>query len=101
MGPPAAIYGFPYAWERGRTSGTEGGISPVAASYFNFQSFSDQAHICPGTPLDFSFPQFVENVRSDFEIDKVNLDDYRQPNFEGSLMRSADGTRLGLPLPSR
>jgi hypothetical protein len=101
IGPLQPIYGFRYAWERGRTSGTEGGISPVAASYFNFGSFDDQVHICPGTPLKFSFPQFVENVRSDFEIDNVNLDDYRQANFEANLMRAADGTRLGLPLPSR
>jgi hypothetical protein len=101
MGPLEPIYGFPYAWERGRTSGTEGGISPVAVSYFNFWSLNDQVHICPGTPLNFSFPQFVENTRSDFEIDNVNLDDYRQANFEVNLMRAADGTRLGLPLPSR
>jgi hypothetical protein len=48
-------------------------------------------------PLIFSLPQFAENVRSDFEIDSVNLDDYRQPTFEGGVMRAADGTRLGLP----
>jgi hypothetical protein len=95
------MYGFPYAWQRGHTSGTEGGISPVAVSYFNFIGLIVAVPICPGTPLNFSFPRFVENVRSDFEIDNVNLDDYRQPNFEGGLMRAADGTRLGLPLPSR
>jgi hypothetical protein len=101
MVPLEPIYGFPYAWDRGRTSGTEGGISPVAASYFNFWNFNDRAYICPGTPLNFSFPQFVENVRSDFEIDNVSLDDYRQANFGSDFMRAADATRLGLPLPSR
>jgi hypothetical protein len=53
--------------------------------------------ICAGTPLNFSFPQFVENVRSDFEIENVHLDDYRLPRLQGGAMTAADGTRLGLP----
>lgn len=97
VGPPAPVYGVPYAWQRGRQSAVAGGISPVAASYFNFWYFNDRASICPGAPILFSFPRFVENVRRDFVIENVHLDDYRQPTFEGGMLKAADGTRLGLP----
>lgn len=97
VGPPMPVYGLPYAWQRGRGFSTLGGITPVAPSYFNFWYFNDSANICPGTPLSFNFPEFVETARSEFEIENVNLDDFRQANFEGSIMRAADGTRLGLP----
>jgi hypothetical protein len=92
------IYGLPYSSLPGRRSELpQGGISPVVASIFYFWEFNDRVQICPGTPLNFSFPQFVENVRSDFEIENVHLDDYRLPRFQGSPMRAADGTQLGLP----
>jgi hypothetical protein len=100
-GPQVPVYGLPYAWERGRTSGTEGGISPVAPSFFSFWYFNDRANICPGTPLNFSFPQFAENVRSDFTIGDFHLDDYRQATFASDPIRGADGVRLGLPPPPR
>src|SRR5215471_3481899 len=97
------IYGLPYTslpaprWLRRRSELPEGGISPVVTSIFYFWEFNDLVQICPGTPLNFSFPQFVENVRSDFAIDNVHLDDYRLPGFQGGAMMAADGTRLGLP----
>jgi hypothetical protein len=95
------VYGLPYAWQWGRESRlAEGGVSPVAASLFYFWAFNDRVQICPETPLNFSFPQFTENVRVDFEIDNLNLDDYRQANFESGSITGADGIRLGLaPLP--
>lgn len=69
----------PYAWEWGSNSKLpDYGISPVES--FQFYFFS-AAQICPGTPLNFSFPEFVENTRSDFEISAVNLDDYRRPGL--------------------
>jgi hypothetical protein len=92
------IYGLPYTWQPGRKSELpEGGVSPITKSIFNFWQFKDSAQICVGTPLNFSFPQVVENVRSDFEIDNINLDDFRQASFEGGVMTAPDGTRLGLP----
>jgi hypothetical protein len=66
--------GIRTAWESGRDSDLpDYGVSPVVSFSFYFS----QRGVCPGTPLSFSFPQFVENVRSDFEIDDMNLDEYR------------------------
>jgi hypothetical protein len=66
--------GIRTAWEPGRDSDwPDYGVSPVVTFSFYFR----ERAVCPGTPLSFSFPQFVENVRSDFEIDNMNLDEYR------------------------
>jgi hypothetical protein len=102
--PPGPVYGLPYAWTPRFGSGPANyGISPVAASFFSFWNFSDLVRICPGTPLIFSFPEFAENVRSDFDIPDFHLDDYRRPGYgnDDDKMTTADGIRLGLPLPPR
>ena len=77
-------------------------MSPVAASFFSFSYFSDLVSLCPGTQLIVSFPEFAENVRSDFDITDFHLDDYRRPDFgseDGG--KGPDGIRLGLPPPPR
>lgn len=101
VGPQKPAYGFPYAWQRGGNFAVEGGITPVVPSYLSFWYFNDRVNICPGTPLSFSFPQFVENVRSDFTIDDFQLDNYRQLTFSANGITAADGIRLGLPAPPR
>jgi hypothetical protein len=71
--------GVPYAWEWGSNSKLpDYGISPIES--FQFYFFS-AARICPGTPLNFSFPEFTENARADFDVGAVNLDDYRRPSL--------------------
>lgn len=55
----------------------EYGVSPVSSFWFYFS----EARICPGTVIDLSFPEWVKNTRSDFEIDNLNLNDYRLPKF--------------------
>lgn len=71
--------GVPYAWEWGSSSKLPNyGISPVES--FQFYFFS-AARICPGTPLNFSFPEFTENARADFDVGAVNLDVYRRPSL--------------------
>jgi hypothetical protein len=101
---PGPVYGLPYAWSPRFGSGpADYGISPVAASFFSFWNFSDLVRICPGTPLIFSFPEFAENVRSDFDIPDFRVDDYRSPGFGNgdTKMTAGDGIRLGLPPPPR
>ena len=100
--PPAAIYGLPYSWERRFSSASvEYGVSPIATSFFTFGYFSDLVQICPGTPLIFSLPELVENVRSDSEIEGLHLDDYRQSRFSSNPITAPDGVRLGMPPPPR
>jgi hypothetical protein len=78
--PPGRVS---YAWEDGSGSKLpDYGISPVES--FQFYFFS-AARICPGTPLSFSFPEFTENTRSDFDIGNVNLDEYRSSSLHGSF----------------
>lgn len=93
------VYGLPYAWTRRYDSGpAQYGVSPVAVSFFLFSQFSDLVSICPGTQLVFSFPEFAENVRSEFEIPDFPLDNYRRPDFgSDDVIRRADGIRVGLP----
>lgn len=96
--PVVPLDGLPYAWlPRRKSELAEYGISPVVSSYFYFQSFSGRARICPGTPLTFSFPEFVEDVRSDFEIENVNLDEYRRVTYMSEGIGGANGATLGLP----
>ncbi|HMF89557.1 MAG TPA: hypothetical protein VKL40_02865 [Candidatus Angelobacter sp.] len=96
--PPKPLEGLPYAWQPARDSRLpQGGVSPVATSFFPFWAFTDRVSICPGTPLDFTFPEFIENVRRDFEIDNFHLDDYRQADYSSEGIKSASGIRLGLP----
>jgi hypothetical protein len=84
--------GIRTAWLPGRDSDwPDYGVSPVVTFSFYFS----QRAVCPGTPLSFSFPQFVENVRSDFEIDIMNLDEYRTGPF------GTGDFGVILPLPRR
>jgi hypothetical protein len=70
---------IPYAWEEGSSSRLpDYGINPIESFQFNFYR---SARICPGTPLNFSFPEFMEITRSDFEIDNVNLDELREESL--------------------
>jgi hypothetical protein len=90
--------GLPYEWLPSRKSKLpEYGISPVVSSSLYFQSYFAGARICPGTPLNFSFPEFVEDVRTDFEIKNVNLDEYRRSAYTQDSIRGANGATLGLP----
>jgi hypothetical protein len=76
--------GVPYAWEWGSDSRLpDYGISPVES--FQFYFFSG-AHICPGTPLSLSFPEFTENTRVDFDIGTFNLDEYLTPSGYNSFV---------------
>jgi hypothetical protein len=96
--PEVPLDGLPYAWlPRRKSELAEYGISPVVLSYFSFQSFAGRTRICPGTPLTFSFPEFVEDVRSDFEIENVNLDEYRRVAYRSEGITGANGATLGLP----
>jgi hypothetical protein len=96
--PPKPLEGLPYAWLPGRgPRWGEGGVSPVATSFFSFWEFTDRVSICPGTPVNFSFPEFVENVRGDFAIENFNLEDYRRADYASEGIQGADGVRLGLP----
>jgi hypothetical protein len=96
--PAKPLEGLPYAWQPRRDSRlAEAGVSPVVGSFFSFWDFSGSVNICPGTPLDFSFPEFVENVRRDFEIDNFRLEDYRQADYSSEGIKNASGIKLGLP----
>jgi hypothetical protein len=85
------LEGIPYSWEAGRDSNlAEYGVSPVSS----FGFYLGRLLICPGTPLNFSFPEFVENTRSDFEFNVANLDEYRRPGLlDGGHVVWGIGTR--------
>ena len=93
------IDGVPYAWGGGRNRKlAEYGVSPIATSYFGFHPFGDVARICTGTPLTFSFPELSEDVREDFEITNLNLEEYRVTDFSGANgINGENGIRRGLP----
>jgi hypothetical protein len=93
-----ALDGLPYAWlPRRRSNLPEYGVSPVVSSTFHFESYFAGKPICPGTPLTFSFPEFLEDVRSDFSVENFNLDAYRRATYAEDGIHAPNGDILGLP----
>jgi hypothetical protein len=75
-----------YAWEwNGDQGPAEYGVSPVESfSLYLVGRDNDRflsAQICPGTPLTFSFPKFVQGSRAQFEVSELKLEDYRKEPF--------------------
>jgi hypothetical protein len=68
----------------GRTDA--GPISPVETTklyFWNWDGLSDDRltpSVCPGTPLVFSFPEAVLSSRSELEMSKFHISDYRLGN---------------------
>jgi hypothetical protein len=86
-----------YAWESNADSGlADYGISPVKSVdlYLSWRNKSgiEPPRVCPGTPLNISFPAVVERTRVDFQVDALQLADYRQENFP-----TGGFTGIGLP----
>ena len=96
---PLPMDGVPYSWHMRRDSRLlKYGVSPVASTSFDFYFKRDITRICPGTPLTFSFPQFSERVRSDFDITNFKLEEYRLGLvWMDNDIKGANGIRLGLP----
>jgi hypothetical protein len=96
------LRGMPYAWHSERRSGWPAyGISPVSTFPFYFWQFDNWVRICPGTPLNVSLPEFVENVRRDFEIVNFKVDEFRRPDFSSEGIKDDNGVRIGLEPPPR
>jgi hypothetical protein len=75
-----------YAWEwNGDQRPAEYGVSPVESFSLYLTGRNDdrfeRAQICPGTPLTFSFPKFVQGSRAEFEVSELKLEDYRKEPF--------------------
>jgi hypothetical protein len=75
-----------YAWEwNGDQRPAEYGVSPVESFSLYLTGRNDdrfeRAQICPGTPLTFSFPKFVQGSRAEFEVSELKLEDYRKVPF--------------------
>jgi hypothetical protein len=68
----------------GSSGPAEMGISPVQTPVFFFENWVDpegkfsNLGICPGTPVAFSTPVRVEQVRQEVEFDGLHLQDYAE-----------------------
>ena len=75
-----------YAWEwNGDQWPAEYGVSPVESFSLYLTGRSDdrfeRAQLCPGTPLTFSFPKFIQGSRAEFKVSELKLEDYRKEPF--------------------
>src|SRR5579871_690151 len=57
------------------------GFSPVQSFGFDLTGYDgkspERALICPGSPLHFSFPQFIRRTRAEFKFNGIKLEQYR------------------------
>jgi hypothetical protein len=88
---PATANSTAYAWEwNGDSELADYGISPVE-SFTLYLSSHDRdlriARVCPGTPLNISFPKVLQRTRADFEIGELKLNDYRKGPFRFEFAR--------------
>jgi hypothetical protein len=80
---PANITAF--AWElNGDERPAEYGLNPVESFTLYMKErdkYATSVRICPGTPLTISFPVFSQSIRTEFEINPFNLEEFRQEPF--------------------